>query len=308
MKGRVGLSKAARTRLVSLWPCCLAMFLGCQNLDLTLATHAPGLPEQARSKEPPNQVAAQLPSLHEKRVAPFIFLSDLPLNPEPKWIQGCSQLRDQIARDLRLQNSQRPILVYLFGDRASYDQYMRLRYPELPSRRAFFVAQGRSKVLGEDLMVLTWWSDRLEQDLRHELTHALLHSTLMDVPLWLDEGLAEYFEMEDYPVEFGERLAQTREDFAKGPGPSLERLEEIREIHRMQRPEYRESWLWVRFMLQGQPELKSVLLEYLAELRSNPRPAPLAPKLAKKMPDYGARFSRYAAEVAAPRTPVPPPP
>ena len=302
------MSNAARTRLSWFWTCLIASLSGCQNLDLTLATHAPGLPEQARPKDPPTQVVPHLPSLHEKRVAPFVFLSDLPLNPEPKWIQGCSQLRDQIARDLRLHNSQRPILVYLFGDRASYDQYMRARYPDLPSRRAFFVAQGRSKVLGEDLMVLTWWSDRLEQDLRHELTHALLHSSLMDVPLWLDEGLAEYFEMENYPVEFGERLAQTREDFAKGTGPSLERLEEIREIHRMQRPEYRESWLWVRYMLQGQPELKATLLEYLAELRQNPRPAPLAPRLARKAPDYAAGFSRYAAEVVAPRTPVPPPP
>jgi hypothetical protein len=281
---------------------------GCQNLDLTLATNAPGLPEQVRPPETPGQGTLHLPSLHEKRVAPFIFLSDLPLNPEPKWIQSCSQLRDQVARDLKLQNSQRPILVYLFGDRASYDQYMRQRYPELPSRRAFFVAQGRSRVLGEDLMVLTWWSDRLEQDLRHELTHALLHSTLMDVPLWLDEGLAEYYEMENFPVEFGERLSQTREDFARGPGPNLNRLEEIREINRMQRPEYRESWLWTRYLLQGQPELKPVLLEYLGELRQNPRPMPLTQRLAAKVPDYQQRFARYASEVAAPRTPVPPPP
>ena len=32
-------------------------------------------------------------------------------------------------------------------------------------------------------------------DLRHECTHALLHANLPMVPLWLDEGLAEYFEM-----------------------------------------------------------------------------------------------------------------
>ena len=47
----------------------------------------------------------------------------------------------------------------------------------------------------EDLLVYTYWGDRIQQDLRHELTHALLHSVLKDVPLWLDEGLAEYFEM-----------------------------------------------------------------------------------------------------------------
>ena len=36
---------------------------------------------------------------------------------------------------------------------------------------------------------------RVRTDLRHELTHALLHGVLQDVPLWLDEGLAVYFEL-----------------------------------------------------------------------------------------------------------------
>ena len=37
--------------------------------------------------------------------------------------------------------------------------------------------------------------DHLRTDLRHELTHALLHGVLKDVPLWLDEGLAGFFEL-----------------------------------------------------------------------------------------------------------------
>ena len=41
--------------------------------------------------------------------------------------------------------------------------------------------------------------DRLEEDLRHEATHALLHVAVGDLPLWLDEGLAEYFEVHRRP-------------------------------------------------------------------------------------------------------------
>ena len=37
-------------------------------------------------------------------------------------------------------------------------------------------------------------SSEMETDLRHETTHAVLHSLLPMVPLWLDEGFAEYFE------------------------------------------------------------------------------------------------------------------
>ena len=32
-------------------------------------------------------------------------------------------------------------------------------------------------------------------DLRHEMTHAYLHAVVPNVPLWLDEGLAKYFEL-----------------------------------------------------------------------------------------------------------------
>ena len=85
--------------------------------------------------------------------------------------------------------------VYLFEDRDAYERFMQSRYPNLPRRRAFFVAQPRGVGGGDDLLVYTFWGERIRQDLRHELTHALLHSVLKDVPLWLDEGLAEYFEL-----------------------------------------------------------------------------------------------------------------
>ena len=56
-------------------------------------------------------------------------------------------------------------------------------------RRAFFLAQGSRQV------VYTYFNPQLEVDLRHEATHALLHLAIAELPLWLDEGLAEYFEV-----------------------------------------------------------------------------------------------------------------
>ncbi|GIT30210.1 MAG: hypothetical protein Ct9H300mP1_22560 [Planctomycetaceae bacterium] len=53
------------------------------------------------------------------------------------------------------------------------------------------------------------------EDLRHEFTHGVLHSSLKRVPLWLDEGLAEYFEVvgpkpggvnTEYPTGWPRRL------------------------------------------------------------------------------------------------------
>src|SRR5947209_8380306 len=69
------------------------------------------------------------------------------------------------------------------------------RDPAVPRPRASIVAQARGHGGGDELPVYTFNGDHIRQDLRHELTHALLHSVLKDVPLWLDEGLAEFFEL-----------------------------------------------------------------------------------------------------------------
>src|SRR5438445_5221604 len=104
------------------------------------------------------------------------------------------------------------------------------RAPDLPKRRAFFVAQP-SVGASEDLLVYTYWGDRIQQDLRHELTHALLHSVLKDVPLWLDEGLAEFFEV---PASTDGVNSQHLEQLRRGdPRPNLARLEQLSEVQQI---------------------------------------------------------------------------
>ena len=150
---------------------------------------------------------------------------------------------------------------------------MQARYPDLPLRRAFFVAQPRTIGGAEDLLVYTFWGEHIQQDLRHELTHALLHSVIRDVPLWLDEGLAEYFELP--PDRMGVNPAHL-ENLRSGPlgpyKPDLARLEGLTEVEQMTPAEYRESWAWVHLMLRDKPEAKSVLTNYLHQLRRQQRP------------------------------------
>ena len=204
--------------------------------------------------EPPAVASGTIPSLpgaHEARVAPFLFHSDRPLPEKHPALTTAASLRDRVAKELKIPPARGVILVYIFGEKGSFDQYLRKRYPQLPSRRAFFVAQGRQGGRDEDLMVLTWWSDRLEQDLRHELTHALLHSALPDVPLWLDD---------------------------------MSRLEGLRDIQQMGREEYRESWAWAHWMLKGPPEARAALLTALVDLRSG-RKISLVERIEKVLPN-----------------------
>src|SRR5262249_28227348 len=161
-----------------------------------------------------------------------------------------AELRDQVCRELQLPLGTRDVYVYLFEDRERYERYMETRWPQLPKRRAFFIADERRLGGGEDLLVFTDWSDRVRQDLRHELTHALLHSGLKAVPQWLDEGLAEFFELP--PEQKGvndAHLAHLRRGML-GFRPDMARLERLTELEQMTPAEYRESWAWVHLMLR----------------------------------------------------------
>jgi hypothetical protein len=70
----------------------------------------------------------------------------------------------------------------------NYDAFVAARYPGFPARRAFFVETDTT------LSVFAAWQDRIAEDLRHETTHGYVHAVVPAVPLWLDEGIAEFFE------------------------------------------------------------------------------------------------------------------
>src|SRR5262249_19533754 len=158
--------------------------------------------------------------------------------------------------------------VYLFEDRDRFERFLEVKHPDLPKRRAFFIGEPRP-IGGEALLVYTFWGtgDRIQQDLRHELTHALLHSVLKDVPLWLDEGLAEYFEIP--PGRNAVNLEHIRQ-LRHGPqGPvavdlaNLEQLRKTEQLDQMTPAKYREAWAWVHLMLHNSADTRKVMVNYL---------------------------------------------
>jgi hypothetical protein len=246
------------------------------------------------------------PAKYQVRVAPFLFLSDTDLKGERELFSELSRLREQVCRELKLPDSQTVVQVHIFEDRDHYEQYMRTKYPELPKRRAFFIQQPRSVGGGDDLLVFTYRGERIREDLRHELTHALLHSVLKGVPLWLDEGLAEYFEVpgECQGVNFA-HLDQIRRGEHGLFRPELARLEQISQVQHMSPTEYREAWAWVHLMLRGRPDGKAVLVRYLQQLRTTENPGPLAPALAKVYPSPEDVLVRHVALLDGAPRPAP---
>jgi hypothetical protein len=273
------------------WPvrraCILGILLGALGCTAIRVDPAP------EKSDKPLPVAA--PGRYALRVAPFIFLSDFELKADLPLFKDLATLPDQVSKDLQIPATNRVVHIYLFPDRERYEEFMRGPYPDLPKRRAFFIAQRRMAGAPEDLMVYTYWGERIQQDLRHELTHALLHSVLKDVPIWLDEGLAEYYEL---PNEWKGVNYQHLELLRHGQlQPDLERLEQLTKVEQMTPAEYREAWAWVHLMLQSKPEAKAVLLAYLQQLRVTDKPGPLAPKLVPIYTSLDDALARHLAKL-----------
>jgi hypothetical protein len=75
-------------------------------------------------------------------------------------------------------------------------------------------------------------------------------------------------------------------------------------VKQMNSPEYRESWAWVHLMLRSTPESKKVLRNYLAQLKTNPHPGALAPRLTEVFPSPEEALKKHLLELDVPEAPA----
>lgn len=237
---------------------------------------------------------ATVPDEYEVRVENIVLVSNFELSEDDPLVQDLTALRRQVATTLQLPEPKRDVTVYLFSNKEEYRAYLDLIHPGLPDRRAFFVGTSN------ELAVYTYWGGQIQEDLRHEATHGILHARLAGVPLWLDEGLAEYFEVGgptggingDYP----QRLAAAA---SRGWRPDMEHLESIHDFAAFGRIDYQESWAWVHYLLHASPEARRQLMEYLADLEKNRRPVPLSGRLAGDIPHITDRLLGYIGNLGS---------
>jgi len=208
-----------------------------------------------------------VPTRYQLRSGPFIIFSNFPMTDDPPALRCLQALERDMKQhlDFTPRLDAEPVEIYVLDDRNAFAHFLKFYYPELPPRRAFFLAQGSQRV------VYTYSSPKLEEDLRHEATHALLHGAYGDLALWLDEGLAEYFETDlAQPEAERERVDHIAVDLTGGWSPDLPRLESLDDIRQMTPRDYREAWAWVHLFLNDSQAEKEVLLASLALLNEAP--------------------------------------
>jgi len=157
-------------------------------------------------------------------------------------------------------------------------------------RRAFFVESDTR------LTVYAYWGDRVAEDLRHEVAHGYLHAVVPGLPLWLDEGLAEYFEVPRGQSGLNRpHLEQLAVGMPSTWQPDLKRLEALRGTADMTQVDYAESWAWVHFLLETSPERQELLRRYLQSLgKSQPRES-LSDALTRTDPQHVEKLREHLA-------------
>ncbi|MGL4424301.1 MAG: hypothetical protein ACRCZF_26840 [Gemmataceae bacterium] len=265
-------------------------FAGCETLQSATNAISPPASEQESIPAQPSAHHPARPQKHWLRVGSYVMYSEMPLDAADPLFRELEQLPDQIQHELALPPSESLVQVFLFENQEKYEAFLQARYPRLPARRAYFIAEPRTGA-GDDLLVFTWLGENLRTDLRHELTHATLHGICKGVPLWLDEGLASYFEL---PPNHHGVNPQHLDTLRRGPFlPELTRLEKFGQVRQMEKPEYREAWAWVHLMLRGRPETRKILLDYMQELRKNANPGAIYPRLRELYEDPNAALAEH---------------
>ncbi|MFN9719778.1 MAG: DUF1570 domain-containing protein [Planctomycetota bacterium] len=239
--------------------------------------------------------STQRPSSHTVSTKSFVIQSDIKLSPSDGIAKALETVETQVRDTLDLPEPRDIVNVYLFSDEASYRFYMHTTWKDLPPRRAYFVGTSR------ELAVYSFISPQVIEDLRHEFTHGVLHATLQTVPLWLDEGLAEYFEIpSDTPgAAHAAHLQELQQARSEDWNPNLYRLESMSDFKDMSERDYAEAWAWTHFMLNNSEDSAAVLKSYLGELRETKLPRRIQKSLESKVPSYFTDMPAHIANLQA---------
>lgn len=226
---------------------------------------------------------------------------------------------------LRLTEPEFPLVAVVFGDEASYRAYAKMEnaegvvgyYSLVTNRVAMFDLTGvaavrrpgdqRGSAAQINVMLGRPEAGANVATIIHEATHQLafncgLHQRLADIPLWLSEGMAVYFETPDLSSNKGwrtigavhtGRLHRFRQYAAAGrPADSLAAL--VADDRRFRDPKqaaeaYAESWALHHVLLQRH---KDKYIKYLKTLAEKKPLAPDSPEI--RLAEFQAAFGDFA--------------
>ncbi|MBO7680818.1 MAG: hypothetical protein J6S75_14260, partial [Thermoguttaceae bacterium] len=239
-----------------------------------------------------------------QRFGVVVCESDFPVSNIEAFETEILDLQTDLIDYLGVPRPNEKIGLCLFARRESYVAFLREVFPQAPTNRPALYIKDR----GPGILFLQV-DERLIVNLRHEMTHAILNASLRYVPIWLDEGLAKYFE-----TPRGDRATQNpfldpvadRASSLLVPIPSLARLEKMTKMEQIGPDQYRDAWAWTHFLIHYSPQTQRLLGRYLYSLRPENRvgmtaaraaeiqkSTPMTALLKEEMPDYKRAYKAH---------------
>jgi hypothetical protein len=233
------------------------------------------------------------------------YHADFSLEKEYEILRELSNIQKDLSQYLAVGHPRETIEVFFFQSKEAFRKFLAVELPEAPyDRQALYVKQS-----GPGMVVILRGPD-LREDLRHEMTHAFLHACMPYFPLWLDEGLAEYFEKpRNTRARVNPYFTSISRNIMFGKVPSMAKLEKMKYFDQMGSNEYCEAWSWVHFMIHHSRDTHQMLAGYIRLLAERgEKTPPLEPYLKKMVTDskkaYLDHFRNWkgSTDVAKPAT------
>jgi hypothetical protein len=231
---------------------------------------------------------------HEVQWGRFHFYGDRPLGEAKKWAEHLEELAGRMAKDLKLVGADEPIAVMVLANQEILDRYLERYFPEVGGRRSIFLRhQDRNQVF-------VCRHPGLVEDLRHEVCHALLHLSVPNLPVWIDEGIAEYYEVPNdlealHPVH-GSRIAWL---VRLGHAPSLKAMERDSFDPGSSSGSYGDAWGWIHFLMTHSEVSRQVLVDHLAAMHTGIDRSTLHQRLEQSLGNPRLAFLRHYQAAAA---------
>lgn len=220
----------------------------------------------------------------------LLFFSESAVNVD-SISRELKSLRAELDHVVGLQRASSPVELIIFRSHSSYQSYLKGSLPGALNRRAIFYRHG------ETFQIYSWNHRELIKDLRHEYTHALLHQVLPFVPLWVDEGLAEYFEDRPGTRLTSQRFASVKWKARTGWQPSLRGLERIPSAAQMNQQNYLDSWAWVAYLLNDSPASFTTFRNYLKAISVGEAPGMFSDYVTEHAPLVSKRVGSYFRKI-----------
>lgn len=247
------------------------------------------VPPDCTANDPLKRVLRRAaPELQAVRVGRYLLISDHRLDKPAEMGQELESLHRRLQRDLKIAPLNATLRIYIFEKHSTFSRYVRrhipyLTRPDVHRDALFLLRNGKPYVFAVR-------TDELMENLRHEFVHVYLNIAVPGVPIWLDEGLAQYYETAREDGRNERALVMLGEALRGRWSPDLARLERIVNMSEMGPREYAEAWSWVAAAQAADPQL---IQRFLVALSSREETSTFRIYLAERKTKSNAVWSAW---------------